>query len=89
MKALGAFEADGEQLPRGVEPVVGLGAVEVALHGVDEEADDEFAVAGFLSDDVGEFRVGALASIVVSVACGHAFYSKWMKCGLSRGDCQD
>ena len=31
-----------------------LGAFEVALHGGDEESDDESTVLGLLADDVGE-----------------------------------
>ena len=53
-EGLGGVEAEVEELTGGVELVAGLGVFEVALHDVDEEADYEAAVFGFLADDVGE-----------------------------------
>ena len=51
---MGAIEAEVEELPSGVEPVAGLGVIDLALHDVDEEPDYEPAIVGFLADDVGE-----------------------------------
>ena len=51
---MGAIEAEVEELPGGVEPVAGLGIIDLALHDVDEETDYEPAVVGLLADDVGE-----------------------------------
>ena len=49
-----AIEAEVEELAGGVEPVAGLGVIDLALHDVDEETDYEPAVVGLLADDVGE-----------------------------------
>ena len=51
---LGGLEAEFDEEPGGVEAVAGLGVGEIAVHGGDEEADDEAAVVGFLGDDVGD-----------------------------------
>ena len=40
-EALGGVEAEADELPGGAESVAWLGAFEVALHGGDEESDDE------------------------------------------------
>ena len=53
---LGGLEAEFDEEPGGVEAVAGLGVGEIAVHGGDEEADDEAAVVGFLGDDVGDVR---------------------------------
>ena len=52
--ALGVIEAEVEELSVGVEPVAGFGIVDLALHDVDEEADDFPAVVGLLAYDFGE-----------------------------------
>ena len=66
-EGLGLVEAEVEELTGGVETVAGLGVFELALHDVDEEADYDAAVFGFLADDFGEggrsgFRVDGLIS---------------------------
>ena len=53
---LGGLEAEFDEEAGGVEAVAGLGVGEFAVHGGDEEADDETAVLSFLGDDVGEIR---------------------------------
>ena len=50
----GLGTAETEELPGGVEAMAGLGILQAALHKVDEKADDEPAVVGLLTDDVGE-----------------------------------
>ena len=50
------LEAEFDEEPGGVEAVAGLGVGEFAVHGGDEEADDETAVLSFLSDDVDNSR---------------------------------
>ena len=57
---LGLVEAELDEESGGVDAVAGLEVGELALHGGEEEADDEPAVLGFLGDDVGE--------------AGHIFY---------------
>ena len=52
-EGLGGLEAEFDEEPGGVEAVAGLGVGEFAVHGGDEEADDETAVLSFLSDDAG------------------------------------
>ena len=47
------LEAEFDEEPGGVEAMARLGVGEFAVHGGDEEADDEPAVLGFLGDDVG------------------------------------
>ena len=42
--SLGGLEAEFDEEPGGVEAVAGLGVGEIAVHGGDEEADDEPAV---------------------------------------------
>ena len=53
-EGLGGVEAEVEELTGGVETVAGLGVFELALHGVDEESDNQAAVFGLLADDFGE-----------------------------------
>ena len=52
--SLGLVEAEFDEESGGVDAVAGLEVGELALHGGDEELDDEPAVLGFLGDDVGE-----------------------------------
>ena len=52
--SLGLIEAELDEESSGVDAVAGLEVGELALHGGDEELDDESAVLGFLGDDVGE-----------------------------------
>ena len=52
--SLGLIEAEFDEESGGVDAVAGLEVGELALHGGDEELDDEPAVLGFLSDDVSE-----------------------------------
>ena len=52
--SLGLIEAEFDEESGGVDAVAGLEVGELALHGGDEELDDEPAVLGFLGDDVGE-----------------------------------
>ena len=58
--SLSLVEAEFDEESGGVDAVAGLEVGELALHGGDEELDDEPAVLGFLGDDVGEI--------------GHIFY---------------
>ena len=51
--ALGPVEAQLDQQPGRVDAVAGLEVRELSIHGVDQEADDEASVPGFLGDDVG------------------------------------
>ena len=51
---LGLVVAEFDEEAGGVDAVAGLEVGELALHGGDEELDDEPAVLGFLGDDVGE-----------------------------------
>ena len=60
MAAWGLVVAEFDEGSSGVDAVAGLEVGELALHGGDEELDDEPAVLGFLGDDVGEI--------------GHIFY---------------
>ena len=53
-EGLCGLEAEFDEEAGGVEAMAGLGVGEFAVHGGDEEADDEPAVLGFLGDDVGE-----------------------------------
>ena len=55
-EGLGGLEAEFDEEPGGVEAMAGLGIGEFAVHGGDEEADDETAVLSFLSDDAGNIR---------------------------------
>ena len=73
MTAVCAIEAEVEELPGGVEPVAGLGVIDLALHDVDEEPDYEPAVVGLLADDVGE-AIWRFSSVCCSV-CEHVFYN--------------
>ncbi len=59
---LGLVEAEFDEESGGVDTVAGLEVREFAVHGGDEEAYDEPAVASFLGDNVGE--------------SGHIFYFK-------------
>ena len=52
--SLGLVVAEFDEESCGVDAVAGLEVGELALHGGDEELDDEPAVLGFLGDDVGE-----------------------------------
>ena len=52
--SLSLVEAEFDEESGGVDAVAGLEVGELALHGGDEELDDEPAVLGFLGDDVGE-----------------------------------
>ena len=54
---VGVVESTLEQFVGGCESVARLEAVEVALHDIDEEADDVSAAVGFLLDDVCEFVI--------------------------------
>ena len=49
-----ATEAEVEELPSGVEPVVRFDIIELGLHDIDEETDYKPAVVGLLADDVSE-----------------------------------
>ncbi len=51
---LRVVEAEFDEESSGVDAMAGLEVREIAVHGGDEEADDETAVLGFLGDDVGE-----------------------------------
>ena len=51
---LGLVVAEFDEEFGGVDAVAGLEVGEIAVHGGEEEADDESAVLGFLCDDVGE-----------------------------------
>ena len=68
-----------EELTGSVEAVAGLGVFEVALHEVDEEADDQPAVVGLLADDVGEGlgsvdgRFDGLGIGGLGIGCEHLF----------------
>ena len=53
---MGGFESEFDEEAGGVEAMAGLGVGDIAVHGGDEEADDETAVLGFLGDDVGDVR---------------------------------
>ena len=64
---LGLVEAELDEESGGVDAVAGLEVGELALHGGDEELDDEPAVLGFLGDDVGE---GDIYSILGRMAGG-------------------
>ena len=48
------LEAEFDQEPGGIEAMARLGVGKFAVHGGDEETDDETAVLGFLGDDVSE-----------------------------------
>ena len=52
--SLGLVVAEFDEETGGVDAMAGLEVREVAVHGGDEELDDEPAVLGFLGDDVGE-----------------------------------
>ena len=69
--SLGLVEAEFDEESGGVDAVAGLEVGELALHGGDEELDDESAVLGFLGDDVGEG--------------GHIFYFRDGGGGCQRG----
>ena len=69
--SLGLVEAELDEESCGVDAVAGLEVGELALHGGDEELDDESAVLGFLGDDVGEI--------------GHIFYFRAEGGGCQRG----
>ena len=80
--SLGLVVAEFDEEACGVDAVAGLEVGELALHGGDEELDDEPAVLGFLGDDVGEI--------------GHIFYfredggvAQWgdvtLRCSVSGG----
>ena len=70
---LGLVEAELDEESGGVDAVAGLEVGELALHGGDEELDDEPAVLGFLGDDVGEI--------------GHIFYFREDSGVVSTGGC--
>ena len=53
-EGLGRRVAEVEELTGGVKAMAGPGTFQIALHEVDEKADDEPAVIGLLADDVGE-----------------------------------
>ena len=69
--SLGLVVAEFDEEACGVDAVAGLEVGELALHGGDEELDDEPAVLGFLGDDVGEI--------------GHIFYFRADGAGCQRG----
>ena len=69
--SLGLVVAEFDEESGGVDAVAGLEVGELALHGGDEELDDEPAVLGFLGDDVGEI--------------GHIFYFREDGGGCQRG----
>ena len=54
----------------GVEAMAGFGIIDLALHDVDEEADNVPAVVGLLADDVGE-GVGVFFSMLF---CGERMF---------------
>ena len=71
MTDLCAIEAEVEELACGVEAMAGFGIIDLALHDVDEEADNVPAVVGLLADDVGE-GVGVFFGLLF--CCEHVFY---------------
>ena len=50
-EVLSLGESELDELSRSGDPMGWLGVLELSLHGGDEEADDEPAVVGLLSDD--------------------------------------
>ena len=81
-EGLGLVEAEVEELAGGVETVAGLGVFELALHDVDEEADYDAAVFGFLADDVGEGgRLGFRDDGLIFWLSEHWFYDREMHSG--------
>ena len=77
-EVLSLGESELDELSRGGDPMGRLGVLELSLHGGDEEADDEPAIVGLLSDDFlyrrstlafGVFLL-ALLQGVVGVLCG-------------------
>ena len=57
-------EAETEEFFGGEEAVAGFEVGELALHGIDEEADGGTAVVGFLADDLGESGTDAVRRVV-------------------------
>ena len=57
-------EAEAEEFFGGGEAVAGFEVGELALHGVDEEADGSAAVVGFLADDLGQCGTDAVLRVV-------------------------
>ena len=55
-EGVGREETEVEELTGGIKAMARLGIFQAALHEVDEEADDEPAVAGLFADDVSEGR---------------------------------
>ena len=75
-ECLGVLVAVLDELACCVEAVVYPGVFDFALHGGDEEADDESAVAGLLADDVCEGGLGVAACSVVVRCSEHQFYCR-------------
>ena len=92
-KGLGLGEAEVNELSSGVEPVTGLGALEPALHGGDEEADDESAALSLLPHYLlyrgramaGRLFLLALLQVSVGVGCWeHMSYCR-RRAGVRQG----